>query len=122
MDFESYPAWNPFIRQISGKAEVGAALEIYLKPEGGMGMKLGPAVVKFEENKVFAWKGKFGVSGIFDGQHEFILEPNPDGAVLFVQREEFTGILVPVLWPMLKKATRRGFEDMNNALKTLVEG
>ena len=122
MDFNSYPKWNPFVREISGKVEVGAALNVYIKPEGGMGMKLGPAVVKFQENKIFAWKGKLGVSGIFDGQHEFILEPNADGGILFVQREEFTGLLVPVLWPMLRKNTGRGFEDMNKALKSLVEG
>jgi hypothetical protein len=122
MDFDSYPKWNPFIRDISGKAEVGADLKVYIKPEGGMGAKLAPTVVKLEENNVFAWKGKFGIRGIFDGQHEFILAPNEDGGVLFIQREEFTGFLVPILWPMLRKNTHRGFDDMNKALKTLVEG
>ncbi len=70
---------------------------------------------------MFAWKGKLGVSGIFDGQHEFMLEPVDSGKTRFVHCERFTGFLVPVEWPMLEKNTRRGFEDMNLALKTLVE-
>jgi hypothetical protein len=122
MDFESYPKWNPFVRSISGKAEAGSTLKVELKPEGGMGMKMTPAVVAVEVNRMFAWKGKLGFSGIFDGQHEFILEPHAEGGVLFVQREEFTGFLVPILWPMLRKNTQRGFQEMNKALKTLVEG
>lgn len=122
MDFESYPEWNPFVREISGKAEVGTTLSVYIKPDGGMGAKLAPSVVNVSENKLFAWKGKLGTSGIFDGQHEFHIEPVADDKVRFVQREEFSGILVPILWPMLKKNTKRGFEDMNRALKERAEG
>jgi hypothetical protein len=122
MEFESYPKWNPFIREIKGAVEVGSVLAVHIKPEGGMGAKLSPKVIKADANKMFAWKGKFGVSGIFDGQHEFIIEPIDTARVRFIQREEFSGLLVPILWPMLEKNTRRGFVDMNRALKALVEG
>ena len=122
MDFSSYPKWNPFVREISGTPTVGSTLSVHIKPEGGMGAKLAPVIVKVDENKIFAWKGKFGVSGIFDGQHEFIIEPIDASRVRFVQREEFSGFLVPILWPMLRTNTRRGFEDMNQALRSLVEG
>ncbi len=121
MDFPGYPSWNPFIREISGDAKVGSGLKVYLKPTGGMGMTLTPTVVKADTNKVFGWKGKLGVSGIFDGQHEFVLETNGPGKVRFIHREEFTGFLVPLIWPMLEKNTRRGFEEMNSALKNLAE-
>lgn len=121
MDFEAYPEWNRFVREISGKAKVGATLSVYIKPEGGTGAKLAPAVVEVSENKLFAWKGKLGIRGIFDGRHEFQIEPIADDKVRFIQREEFSGILVPVLWPMLRKNTQRGFEDMNRALKERAE-
>lgn len=122
MDFESYPKWNPFIREIRGAAEVDSILAVHIKPEGGMGAKLRPKVIRADANTMFAWKGKFGVSGIFDGKHEFIIEPIDSDRVRFIQREEFSGLLVPVLWPMLEKNTRRGFDDMNKALKALAEG
>ena len=122
LDFERYPKWNPFIREISGTPSVGAILNVFIKPEGGMGAKLAPIIVAFDENRKFAWKGKFGVNGVFDGQHEFIIEALDVGKVNFVQREEFSGLLVPVLWPMLRKNTERGFNEMNRSLKSLVEG
>lgn len=120
MDFAKYPQWNPFIREISGEAKPGSTLNVFIKPEGGMGAKISPVVVTVAENAKFAWKGKLGITGIFDGQHEFVLEPNGDN-VRFVHREEFSGFLVPALWPMLEKNTRRGFEEMNAALKALAE-
>lgn len=121
-DFENYPQWNPFVRTISGDIAVGSSLAVYIKPEGGMGAKLAPIVVSADTNRTFAWKGKFGISGIFDGHHQFILQPQANGTTRFIHREEFNGFLVPILWPMLEKNTRRGFEDMNQALKAKVEG
>ena len=122
MDFESYPDWNPFIRSISGEAKVDSTLKVRLQPEGGTGMTLTPSVVVADANKKFAWKGKFFISGLFDGRHEFILQPTGDGGTNFVHREEFTGILVPILWPMLEKNTTRGFNDLNKALKDRARG
>jgi hypothetical protein len=42
------------------------------------------------------------------------------GGTLFVQREAFKGILVPLVGGVLEK-TRRGFEQMNAALKQRAE-
>jgi hypothetical protein len=41
--------------------------------------------------------------------------------VRFVQRERFTGLLVPFLAHMLDDKTRRGFEEMNRWLKQRAE-
>ena len=43
------------------------------------------------------------------------------GGVRFIQREIFTGLLVPLFAHKLDTETRRGFEDMNKALKMLAE-
>ena len=34
MDFPSYPDWNPFIRSIKGKPQVGETLEVVIQPPG----------------------------------------------------------------------------------------
>ena len=39
----------------------------------------------------------------------------------FTQREEFRGVLVPLLWKQLDTRTRAGFEAMNEALKARAE-
>jgi hypothetical protein len=58
---------------------------------------------------------------LFDGRHEFLLEPMAGGKLKFIQRENFSGILVPLIWALIKKDTRRGFEEMNAALKSRAE-
>lgn len=122
MDFARYPDWNPFIRSISGDARVDSTIKVHLKPEGGMAMLLEPKVIAADANRKFAWKGSLLIGGIFDGQHEFILEKTDDGKTKFVHREEFSGILVPLLWRFLEKNTARGFNDMNRALSERATG
>jgi len=68
MEFESYPKWNPFIREIKGAVEVGSVLAVHIKPEGGMGAKLSPKVIKADAKERFTWKSNFGLREKFDGK------------------------------------------------------
>ena len=54
--------------------------------------------------------------GLFDGEHELCLEPTADGGTRFVQRESFTGLLVPMM-PRVLDDTATGFAAMNTALR-----
>jgi hypothetical protein len=58
--------------------------------------------------------------GLFDGEHELRLDPIPDGATRFVQRETFTGLLVPMM-PRVLVDTATGFAAMNVALQDRAE-
>lgn len=121
MDFENLPNWNPFIRSIEGETKPGSPLKVFIRPSGSTGMTMKPNVVEYTENVKFSWLGSLLVKGLFDGRHEFLLESKADNKVKFIQREEFSGILVPIIWALIKKNTRRGFEEMNSALKVLAE-
>ncbi len=120
MDFGSYPEWNPFIVALAGTAELGEQLEVSMQPPGGRSMKFRPKVTVLEPTTRLQWLGKLGIKGVFDGRHQFTIEPTSDGT-RFVQSEVFTGILVPLLSRSLDGATRRGFEAMNTALKERAE-
>ncbi len=120
-DFASYPQWNPFIRRASGELKEGAQLQVYLQPSGARGMTFRPRVLKADQNRELRWLGHFLIPGLFDGEHIFTIEPLEAGRVRFVQREIFTGILVPLFARWLGKDTRRGFEEMNLALKLRAE-
>ena len=120
-DFASFPQWNPFIRRASGKPEKGERLEVYLQPEGAGGMTVRPRVLTAEPGRELRWCGHLLFPGLFDGEHIFIIE-SVAGGVRFIQREIFTGLLVPLFAKKLDTETRRGFEDMNHALKMRVEG
>jgi hypothetical protein len=120
-DFAAYPEWNPFVRRAEGEIRVGARLHIYIQPSGGKGMSFRPTVLVADPNREFRWLGHLWLPGLFDGEHSFLIEPVGDGRVRFVQREQFGGLLVPLLSKMLDGGIRRGFEEMNQALKLRAE-
>ena len=119
--FEQFPQWNPMIRKADGEVVLGEKLSVFIQPEGGKGMTFTPTLVKVEPNHELRWFGKLGVRGIFDGEHIFTIEPTGEDSVLFVHREEFSGLLIPLMMPFIKEDTLRGFNDMNVALKDRVE-
>jgi hypothetical protein len=115
-DFKSYPEWNPFIASLTGEVKVGSIIHIDLKT-----MRFKPNVLKFDENKELRWKGKLLMKGLFDGEHYFQLKENKDGTTTFYHGEKFSGILVRLFKRKLERETKKGFEDMNLALKNRVE-
>ena len=84
-------------------------------------MSFRPTVLVAEPNRELRWLGQLWWPGLFDGEHSFSIEPLGEGRVRFVQRERFGGFLVPFLSKMLDGHTRRGFEEMNGALKLRAE-
>jgi len=119
-DFSSYPQWNPFIRRISGEAKIGERLEVRLEPPESRGATLKPKVLNIEPNRELRWLGHLWVPGLFDGDHTLAIQPLEENRVRFVQGEAFKGLLVPLLARSLDN-TRRGFEEMNRALKERAE-
>jgi hypothetical protein len=120
-NFDRFPEWNPFIRQAISDLAVGEQLEIQLQPEGAKPMRFRPTVLKVQPNRELRWLGHLGIAGFFDGEHIFTIDPLDQGHVRFIQRETFKGLLVPILANKLDSETRRGFEDMNRALKARAE-
>ena len=119
-DFEGHSRWNPFIKSIEGKKRAGEQLKVLLHPPGGFAMTLRPKVLVFNDKKEFRWKGRLFIPGLFDGEHYFILIRKNDTTTRFVHGEKFSGILVGVFGGVLEK-TLKGFEMMNDALKTECE-
>ena len=119
--FSDYPQWNPFIKTLTGTPVVGQQIKARIEPPGAKGMTFTPTVLAFTPDREFRWKGKLLVSGLFDGEHIFELIDNGDGTTTFIQREQFTGILVPLFKQMLDVNTFNGFQLMNQKLKELAE-
>ena len=119
--FGAFPEWNPFIVSIQGEPAVGERLRARLQPPGGRGITLKPKVTAAEPGQTFAWLGRLGVPGVFDGAHRFELEPLAGGRTRLVQSEHFSGVLVPMVRRSLRTHTLAGFEAMNRALREQVE-
>lgn len=115
IDFEKYPEWNPFIRNISGEHDVGGQLDVQIVPPEGKAMTFRPTVLVFDQAREFRWKGKLFIPGLFDGEHYFSLNPINAHETKLIHGEYFSGILVGLLGKALKN-TKRGFILMNEAL------
>jgi hypothetical protein len=121
MDFGAYSDWNPFVREITGNPAIGEQLSVLLQNPDSKAMSISPVITEVEPGRRFSWLGKLGFKGLFDGHHHFEIERIDAGTVRFTQSEDFSGALVPIVWPMIGKKTRAGFESMNTELKARVE-
>ncbi|HII07852.1 MAG TPA: SRPBCC domain-containing protein [Methanotrichaceae archaeon] len=120
-DFESFREWNAFMRPVVGKALEDAKLRVQIRPPGGRAMAFRPTVTKVVQNRELRWLGRLWIPGLLDGEHIFEIEPMGPDRVRFVQREVFTGLLVPLMAKGIDEQTLPGFGEMNRALKERVE-
>ena len=120
-DFAVYPEWNPFIKFVHGAPQQGARLEVRIQPSGTKGMTFRPTVLVADTGRELRWLGRLLFPGVFDGEHSFVIKTVAAGKVRFQQNEQFTGILVPMFRSSLDRDTKRGFEEMNLALKSRAE-
>lgn len=120
-NFSAYPAWNPFIREIQGKVQPGARLKVRMRLSKTRSHRFSPRVTKAIPAAELHWRGKMWFGGLFDGEHSFIIVPNGVNGVRFIQREQFSGLLVPVIFPFIAKKTEEAFGRMNKALKKAAE-
>lgn len=66
---------------------------------------------------------------MFNGEHRFFIKPllvaddheDEKEKVQFIQSEKFTGMLVSLMGKRIDTNTRKGFEEMNIALKDRAE-
>jgi len=84
-------------------------------------MLLWPKVLEVEAERKIRWLGSLLPPGLLDGEHIFILEPLGKTKVRFVQREEYSGLLLPIMWMWLRNQGLLGFEMMNGAIKVAAE-
>ncbi|MGB0383405.1 MAG: SRPBCC family protein [Ardenticatenaceae bacterium] len=120
-DFSRFPEWNPFMPRAKGQIAPNEKLEVYLTPPNNFGMTIKPTVTKVEPNRELRWLGHLITPGIFDGEHIFTIERLSSDHVRLIHREEFKGGLVPLMLALVGNNTKRGFEAMNQALKTQAE-
>lgn len=118
VDVDRYEEWNPFIVAASGVPIPGERLTLKMAA-GGKTFTVRPNIVERRDADVLRWLGRVGVPGLFDADHIHELHPVEAGT-RYVQREDFSGLLVPFLGKTLA-ATKLAFHDMNRALKHRVE-
>jgi hypothetical protein len=120
-DFDKYDQWNPFINRIIGQAKEGSRIEIHIETPGGKNRKYEPTVTKVEQGRELRWIGKSSLPGFLNGEHIFTIERLQPERVRLVHREIFNGLLTSLFGKSLDTDVKKGFEEMNKALKERAE-
>jgi hypothetical protein len=119
-DFRAYSEWNPFTTEIQGRPELGARLRVRISPPGRTATTIKPTILVAAREWELRWRSRRIVPGFFDIEHSFQIRTH-GGSCRFHQAERFTGIMVGVIGDDVFNSIRRGFEEMNAALKLRAE-
>lgn len=90
-DGPAYPRWNPTVTKIDGRIAAGEKLALQAN---GRTFKL--KVSEFAPAKKMVWEGGMPL-GLFKGVRTYTLTPQSDGSVEFFMREEFSGLMSPLI-------------------------
>lgn len=93
-DAASYPKWNSTVTRVDGRIESGGKVTVHAKSSPGRAFPL--KVTEFAAPQRMVWSGGMPL-GLFRGERTYTLRPLPDGTVEFNMREEFTGVLAPLI-------------------------
>lgn len=121
VDFASYRRWNPFIRKVQGRANIGSSIQVTMHREGSGTTVFRPVLTHLREPRELRWHGRWALPGLYAAEHRFRIESLPNGNVRFHQTERFRGLLVPFVRGRLNRSVQPAFQAMNAALKARAE-
>ena len=93
-DAAAYPSWNSTVDKVEGRIAAGEQVTVYAKATPGRAFPL--TVAEFEPSRKMVWSGGMPF-GLFTGRRTYTLTPAPDGTVEFAMREEFGGLMAPLI-------------------------
>ena len=92
-DASAFPRWNSTVTSIEGKIAEGQTLK--LKVPTAPTRVFTPKVSAMEPGRSMVWSD--GMAPMFKGVRTFELTPNADGSTEFAMREEFSGLMLPMI-------------------------
>jgi hypothetical protein len=107
------------IRKALHDRNTGQVLSVPMSA-GGRSGTLTVKMLAVDPFREIRWKGYFWFPGLFDGEHSFEIREDTGGQMLLVQREKFSGLLLPFLSGTLK-VTKQEFERMNAEIRDTAE-
>jgi hypothetical protein len=114
-DAPQYPTWNTTVSKIEGSIAPAQRITVHAKINPGRAFPV--KVTAFEPNHQMTWTGGMPL-GLFKGQRTYTLTPQPDGAVEFSMREQYTGLAAPLICrsiPNLQPAFDQFASDLKRA-------
>ena len=120
-DFDHWEDWNPMVTQVSGNVSVGSKLNITMRgPDTKDAMKYQPTLLEVNPPRGLRWRATMMSGLMFTNDRVFELSEKNGGTVL-VNKEEFSGLMVPLFWGKMNLFVVPMLEKMNKALKDKLE-
>ena len=116
-DAAGYTRWNNTVEKVDGKIAKGERVTV--RPKINPGRAFPVTVAEFEPSRRMVWTGGMPL-GLFKGERTFTLKPGSNGEVEFSMREEYSGLMAPLIGrsiPDLQPA----FDEFANDLKRAAE-
>ncbi len=92
-DAAGFPRWNSTVTSIEGEIAEGQTLKLKVPATKERVFK--PRVSKVVPGRSMLWSD--GMAPMFKGVRTFTLTPNADGTTEFSMREEFSGLMLPMI-------------------------
>ena len=116
-DAAGYIQWNNTVEKVEGKIAPGERVTV--RPKINPSRAFPVKVAEFEPPRRMVWTGGMPL-GLFKGERTFTLQPGSNGEVEFSMREEYSGLMAPLIGrsiPDLQPA----FDEFASDLKRAAE-
>ncbi len=119
--FEDYSKWSRLLPFASGTVVPGTRLDLRIRGPGRRVFSFRPRVVSVDPPHELVLDASLGHRSLVHMVHSFTFVGSTETGVQLRQRWVATGILVPVLWPLLRRAMAR-FNEFGTDLSARVAG
>jgi hypothetical protein len=93
-----YSNWDSGVQRVEGDLALGAKLKVFSEVSPGRPFRL--TVSELVPGSRMVWSGGMPLN-LFRGVRTYALSPADGTATRFTMREEFTGPLLPLIWPSI---------------------
>jgi len=112
-----YADWNTTVSRIDGRIALGERVTVHARVAPGRAFPV--TVVAFDAPRRMVWRGGMPL-GLFKGERIFELKPIGDGGVEFAMREDFSGLLAPLICKSIPDL-QPAFDEFAACLKARAE-
>lgn len=117
-DAPAYPSWNATVTRVDGSVALGRTVTVHAKVAAGRAFPV--KVVALDAPRRMVWRGGMPL-GLFKGERVFELRPRAAGQVEFSMREDYSGLLAPLIAKSIPDL-QPAFDEFAACLKSRVEG
>lgn len=117
-DAAGYPSWNTTVARVDGLIALGERITVHAKVAPGRAFPV--KVVALDAPRRMVWSGGMPL-GLFKGEREFELREATGGGVEFTMREDYTGLLAPLVAKSIPDL-QPAFDEFAACLKARGEG